>query len=323
MLNRRSLLAAGVLAPLARPAAADVRYPSGAVTVVNPFAAGGQGDPVGRVVNNHLQSVLGQPFLMENRVGAGGTIGAQYVVRSAPNGYTLLLGTTSVYTIAPYVYRPQPYDPTTTLASIVALTEAPTVLVASEKSGFRTLDDLLRAARKEPGRVTVASAGIGSFPHVFSEVFSSLVDVKLTHVPYRGGGPAMNDILAGQVDLFFEVISTAAPQVQAKRAYGLLLTGNARSPLIPDVLTTSELGYPALNLTSWTGLAAPGGTPAPIIELLNKEVNVVLQSGQMKDLLARLGISAVGGSSGKMAERIAREASLYKDIISSRQIAVQ
>ena len=127
----------------------------------------------------------------------------------------------------------------------------------------------------------MASAGVGSFPHGFAEVFSSLVGVQLTLVPYRGGGPAMNDILSGQVDLFFEVISTAVPQLQSKRAFALLATGNARSSLLPDVPTASELGYPGLNLTSWTGLAAAAGTPAPIVELLNKEANVVLQSDRM------------------------------------------
>lgn len=323
MISRRSVLTAGVLAPLGWAAAAETRYPAHSVTVVNPFAAGGQSEPIGRIVNAHFQSVLGQPFVMENRVGAGSTIGGQFVVRSEPDGYTLLLGTTSTFTIAPYVYRPQPYDPITNLAPIIALTEAPTVLVASEKSGFRSLEDLVRAAKKEPGRVTVASAGVGSFPHVFAEVFASLAEVQLTHVPYRGGGPAMNDILSGQVDLFFEVISTAAPQVQSKRAFALLATGNARSALLPDVPTTSELGYPGLNLTSWTGLAAAAGTPAPIVELLNKEANIVLQSDKMTDLLAHLGIRPVGGSPAKMAERIAHEADLYKGIISSRQISVQ
>ena len=152
MISRRSLLAAGALAPVGWAAAAETRYPAHSVTVVNPFAAGGQSEPVGRILNAHFQSVLGQPFVIENRVGAGSTIGGQYVARSAPDGYTLLLGTTSTFTIAPYVYRPQPYDPVTNFAPIIALTEAPTVLVASEKSGFRSLDDLVRAAKKEPGR---------------------------------------------------------------------------------------------------------------------------------------------------------------------------
>lgn len=322
-MNRRAFLAVSLLSPFVRPAAADSRYPGRTVTVISPFAAGGQSDSVGRVVNNHFQKVLGQPFILENRVGAGGTMGAQYVARSQPDGYTLLLGTTSSFTIAPYVYKPQPYDPVANLAPIVVLTEAPTVLIASEKSGFKNLDDLVQAARKEPGRITVASAGIGSFPHVFSEVFSSLLGVQLNHVPYRGGGPAMNDILAGQVDVFFEVITTAAPQIEAKRAYGLLVTGNGRSTLLPNVPTCTELGYPGMNLTSWSGLAAAAGTPVEIVDTLNREANVVLQSVEMKDLLARLGIGAVGGDPLKMGERIKQEASLYKDIVAQRQITVQ
>lgn len=322
-MDRRAFLAVSLLSPFVRPAAAESRYPGRTVTVISPFAAGGQSDSVGRVVNNHFQKVLGQPFILENRVGAGGTMGAQYVARSQPDGYTLLLGTTSSFTIAPYVYKPQPYDPLANLAPIVALTEAPTVLIASEKSGFKNLDDLVQAVRKEPGRITVASAGIGSFPHVLSEVFSSLLSVQFNHVPYRGGGPAMNDILAGQVDIFFEVITTAAPQIEAKRAYGLLVTGNGRSALLPDVPTCTELGYPGMNLTSWSGLAAAAGTPAEVVDVLNREANVVLQSEEMKDLLARLGIGVVGGDPLMMAGRIRQEASLYKDIVAKRQITVQ
>jgi tripartite-type tricarboxylate transporter receptor subunit TctC len=324
MISRRSLLAAGVLTPLVRrAAAADSRYPTRTVTVISPFAAGGQSDSVGRVMNNHFQRAFGQPFVMENRVGAGGTLGTQYVVRSEPDGYNLLFGTTSAFAIAPYVYKPKPYDPITNLAPIVVLTEASTVLIASEKSGFKSLSDLVAAAKKEPGRYTVASAGIGSFPHVFAEVFSSLLGVELTHVPYRGGGPAMNDILGGQVDVLFEVITTAAPQIQSGRAIGLFVSGSARSALLPDVPTATELGYPGLNLTSWSGLAAAAGTPAAIVDSLNKEANVVLRSAEMKDLLTRLGIGPVGGSPESMAERMVREGSRYKDIVSNRGITVQ
>jgi tripartite-type tricarboxylate transporter receptor subunit TctC len=323
MISRRSLLAAGALTPLARRAAADSRYPTRTVTVISPFAAGGQSDSVGRVMTNHFQRVFGQPFVMENRVGAGGTLGTQYVVRSEPDGYNLLFGTTSAFAIAPFVYKPKPYDPIANLAPIVVLTEASTVLIASEKSGFKSLSDLVAAAKKEPGRITVASAGIGSFPHVFAEVFSSLLGVQLTHVPYRGGGPAMNDILGGQVDVFFEVITTAAPQIQSGRAHGLFVSGSARSALLPDVPTATELGYPGLSLTSWSGLAAAAGTPAAIVDSLNKEANVVLQSAEMKDLLTRLGIGPVGGSPESMAERMVREGSRYKDIVSNRGITVQ
>jgi tripartite-type tricarboxylate transporter receptor subunit TctC len=323
MINRRSLLGTAALLPLGRAALAQDHYPSRPVTVINPFAAGGQSDPIGRMINAHFQRALGQSFVLDNRVGAGSTIGAQYVARSAPDGYTLLLGTTSTFTIAPYVYRPQPYDPLTAFAPVAALSEAPTILVANPQRGFRSLEDVVKLAKAKPGEVSFASAGSGSFPHIFAELFASLAGVRLTHIPYRGGAPAMNDVIAGQVDLFFEVVATAAPQVQSGRVTGLFASGDTRSPLLPDVPCTTELGYPGLNLTSWTGLAAPAGTPAPIVDLLNREANVALRSEEVKTFLARLGIAPVGGSPAKMAERIEKEAGLYKRLIAATEISVQ
>jgi tripartite-type tricarboxylate transporter receptor subunit TctC len=321
MIDRRSLLLGSALASIARPVLSQTKYPTRTVTMVNPFAAGGQMDPIGRIIGKHMQSVLGQAFVIENKPGAGGTIGAQYVTRSAPDGSTLLLGTTSTFVIAPYVYRPQPYDPLTDLAPIIALTENATVLIASEKSGFKSLKDLLEAAKKNPGNVTVASAGNGSFPHVFSELFCSLTDVKLTHVPYRGGAPAMNDIIGGHVDIFFEVVPSAIPQIQSKQAFPLLVSGNKRVALLPDVPSVTELGYP--DLTSWNGLAAPAGTPASIVEILNKESNAVLRSEEMTTFLDRLGITAIGGSPKEMAARMASESAIYKRLVESRGITVQ
>lgn len=323
MIDRRSLLGAAALVPLGRAVQAQERYPSRPVTLINPFAPGGQSDPIGRVVNAHFQRALGQPFVMDNRLGAGSTIGATYVARSAPDGYTLLLGTTSTYTIAPYVYRPQPYDPLAAFAPVIALTEAPTVLVANPQRGFRSVEDVVKLAKAKPGEVSFASAGNGSFPHIFAAQFAALTGARLTHIPYRGGAPAMNDVIAGQVDLFFEVIATAAPQVQSGRVVGLFTSGDKRSPLLPDVPCTTELGYPGLNLTSWTGLAAPAGTPATVVELLNREANTALQSDEMKAFVTRLGINPVGGSPAKMSERIEKEATLYKQLIASNEIAVE
>lgn len=323
MIDRRSLLLGSVIASIARPALSQSKYPTRTVTIVSPFAAGGQLDPIGRIIGKHMQSVLGQPFVLENKAGAGGTIGAQYVTRSTPDGNTLLLGTTSTFVIAPYLIKPQPYDPLIDLTPIIALAENATVLIASPKSGFKSLGDLLEAAKKNPGGVTVASAGNGSFPHVFSELFSALTNIKLTHVPYRGGAPAMNDLIGGQVDIFFEVVPSAIPQIQSKQAFPLLVSGARRVPLLADVPSAAEMGYPDLNLTSWNGLAAPAGTPASVIEILNKESNEALRSEEMTLYLGRLGISAIGGSPKDMAERMVQESPIYKRLIESRGITVQ
>ncbi|UFN50110.1 tripartite tricarboxylate transporter substrate binding protein [Roseomonas sp. OT10] len=323
MTHRRSLLGAAALLPLARAAGAQGAYPSRPVTVINPFAPGGQSDPVGRLVNLQLQRALGQPFVLDNRLGAGSTIGAQYVARAEPDGYTLLLGTTSTYVIAPYVYRPQPYDPLTAFAPVAALSEAPTILVASPRRGIRSLEAMVRLAKEKPGEVTVASAGNGSFPHVFAELFMARAGVRLTHVPYRGGSLAMNDVVAGQVDLFFEVVAAAAPQVQSGRVTALLASGAARSPLLPEVPCAVELGLPELDLTSWVGLAAPAGTPPAIVAALNREANAALRTEEMGGLMARLGIGPVGGTPAAMGERIAREAGLYRKMIESTGITVE
>jgi tripartite-type tricarboxylate transporter receptor subunit TctC len=309
------------LVPTGRDALAQDRYPDRPVTIINPFAPGGQTDPLGRLVALHLQRALGQPFVIDNRTGAGGTIGAQFVARAAPDGHTLLLGTTSTYVIAPFVYRPQIYDPATAFAPIAVLSEGAMVLSTHPRTGFRSVADVVQAARQRPGGVTFASAGNGSLPHIIGELFASLAQLELTHVPYRGGAPAMNDLIAGQVDLFFEVVSNVAQHAEAQRVVPLLTTGAARSPLLPAVPTAAEGRYPDLALTSWTGLAAPAGTPRPVVAALNRGANATLVSEEGQALLARLGIAAVGGEPADMEARIAREALVYQRIVTTRGIS--
>jgi len=325
MTRRRLLLCIGAaaLAPMGRGAQGQPLYPDRPVTIINPFAPGGQTDPLGRLVAQQLQRALKQPFVVDNRTGAGGTIGAQFVARAAPDGHTLLLGTTSTYVIAPFVYRPQTYDPETAFTPVAVLSEGAMILTTHPRTGFRSVTDVVRAARDRPGEVTIASAGNGSLPHVIGELFASTAGLKLTHVPYRGGAPAMSDLIGGQVDLFFEVVSNVAQHAEAQRVVPLLTTGATRSPLLPDVPTAAEAGYADLALTSWTGLAAPAGTPAPIVAMVNREANAALASEEGQALLARLGITAVGGTPAAMAARIAREVPVYKRIITKAGISVQ
>lgn len=327
-LSRGELLRGAVAATLAaavRPSAAQAQrqdgYPGRSVTIINPFAAGGQADPIGRVVAAHLQSALGQPFVLENRTGAGSTIGAQYVARATPDGHTLLFGTTSTFAIAPYVYRNAGYDPATSFAPIAVASEGPMVLTANPRTGYKTVADAVAAARTKPGGVTFASAGNGSLPHLMGELLASLIGVKLVHVAYRGGAPAMNDLISGQVDLFFEAVANVAQNAEAGRVTALLVTGAARSPLLPTVPTAVEAGYPDLDLTAWTGFAAPAGTPAPIVATLNREINAALGAPEARDLLARLGVAAPGGTPDDMAARIARDSATYRRIIAAASVA--
>ncbi|WP_128080105.1 Bug family tripartite tricarboxylate transporter substrate binding protein [Roseicella frigidaeris] len=313
--------AAAQTAAPATPQAAD--WPQRPVTIISPFAAGGQSDPIGRAVALHLQRSLGQPFVLENRSGAGGTIGAQFVARAAADGHTLLFGTTSSFVIAPFVYREAGYDPAASFAPVAVVSEGPMILTASPGTGFRSVAEVVAAARRTPGEVTYASAGNGSLPHLLGELLARSTGTRLTHVPYRGGAPAMNDLIGGQVDLFFEAVANVAPHVEGGRVVALMGTGQERTPLLPQVPTAGELELAALTLTSWTGLAAPAGTPAAIVERLNAATNEALRLPAVRALLERSGIRGVGGNPAAMAARIGRESGIYRGVIAEARIAVE
>jgi len=321
-ITRRGLGASAAALLLSRRARAT-GYPDRPVTIINPFAAGGQSDPLGRAVALHLQRRLGQPFVLENRTGAGSTIGAQYVARTAADGYTLLFGTTSTFVIAPFVYANAGYDPAASFAPVAVASEGPMVLTTHARSGYASVADVVAAARRSPGRITYASAGSGSLPHLLGEVFARATGAELTHVPYRGGAPAMNDLIGGQVDLFFEAVANVVPHVEGGRAVALMSTGPARSRLLPTVPTATELGHGDLTLTSWTGFAAPVSTPAHVIEGLNQGINEALRTPEVIALMERIGISGIGGSPTDMAGRIARESAVYKGIITAAKISAE
>ncbi|MBP0495460.1 Bug family tripartite tricarboxylate transporter substrate binding protein [Pararoseomonas indoligenes] len=321
-ITRRGLGAGMAALVLARGAQAAA-YPDRPVTIISPFAAGGQSDPLGRAVALHLQRKLGQPFVLENRTGAGSTIGAQYVARAAADGHTLLFGTTSTFVIAPFVYGNAGYDPAASFAPVAVASEGPMVLTTHARSGYASVADVVAAAKRSPGRITYASAGSGSLPHLLGEVFARVTGTELTHVPYRGGAPAMNDLIGGQVDLFFEAVANVVPHVESGRAVALMSTGPARSPLLPTVPTAAELGHRDLTLTSWTGFAAPAGTPAPIVESLNQGINEALRLPEVVALMERIGISGIGGGAADMAGRIARESAIYKGIITAAKISAE
>jgi tripartite-type tricarboxylate transporter receptor subunit TctC len=316
VINRRNLGFGLIATPiLSRLARAQPTYPTRPVSIVNPFAAGGQSDAVVRFVARQLQRALGQPFVVDNRSGAGSTIGTAYVAVAAPDGHTLVFGTTSTYVIAPYTYRTPGYDPISSFSHITVAAEGPMVLCCSAKAGFKSAGELVAAANRAPGRVTYASPGNGTFPHLLGEMFARAAKIELTHVPYRGGGPAMNDLIGGQVDLFFEAIVNVTANAGEGRIVPLMTTGGERSALLPDVPTAAELNYPNLNLLAWTGFSAPTGTPPAVIATLNREIAKALHDPEAKELFARLGITAVGRAPEDMSQRIVRESAIYRSLI--------
>lgn len=273
------LLACGALAVAATIVptagmAADA-YPSKPIKLVLPFAAGGQSDVVARIAAERLTSALGQPLIVENVGGAGGMIAASKVARSPADGYTLFLPNASTLTIAPHLQPSSGVTPSS-FAPIAAVSQFPLVLVVNSKSPYKSLADVIAAAKSKPGKLSFASPGVGTTPHLAGETFSQEAGITITTVPYKGGAPALNDLLAGQVDLYFEAPATIVPQIQAGKLRALAVTGKKRMAALPNVPTVAEQGFPKLTLESWAAFVAPKGTPPAIIERLHTEIEKVV-----------------------------------------------
>jgi tripartite-type tricarboxylate transporter receptor subunit TctC len=321
-MQRRGVLAMLLALPGIARGQAPAAWPERPVTVVNPFAPGGFTDGFGRGILQHLSRALGQPFVLDYRPGAGATIGALSVMRAAPDGYTLLYSPTTAWVVSPWL-RGGVYDPTQAFTPIAEIAAIPMVLTAKAGSGFRTAEALIAAARAAPGRISYASAGAGSLPHLMGSAFAALAGIELTHVPYRGGAPAMNDLIAGNIDLMFEAIANVAQHVAARGVIPIMISGGTRSALLPEVPTMQEAGFPALDLTSWIGLGGPPGLPAPIQARLNAEVNAALAAEDTRAAMQRLGMVALGGPPDHMAARIARESAIYRAIIEAKGITAE
>ena len=269
---------------------AQENYPSRAITLVVHTTAGASSDVTARATADEMAKRLGQQFVVENRAGAGGMIGAEMVAKAAPNGYTLLAGASSVMVMIPAVTkRKLPIDLDTDLIPIGRITHSSGfVLVVNEKSAFRSLRDLIAAAKANPGKITYASAGPATNPHMLGEMLSLLAGVTLNHIAYKGPGPAQTDVLAGAIDCQFDTPSNVLQFIIAKRLRGLVLTGAARYAGLPDVPTAAEVGYPDLYLRGWTGMYAPRDTPAAIVGKLRAALKDVLESERFKARLAAL-----------------------------------
>jgi tripartite-type tricarboxylate transporter receptor subunit TctC len=246
-------------------------YPTSPIRMVVTFAAGGSSDVLARAVAKAMSDGLGQPIVIENRPGAGGSIGTEAVARAAPDGYTLLFGTIGTHGIGPALYKNLRYDPVKDLAPVGLLHKLPNVLIVHPSIPAKSLRELIDYARSKPGRLTFASAGNGSVSHLAGELLKSAANIDIVHVPYRGGGAAMPDLLSGQVSMMLETIPNALPQAQSGMLRALAVTTPKRSAAAPDLPTFAEQGLTGFDVSSWTGLFVPAGTPPAIIARLNAE----------------------------------------------------
>ena len=276
---------------LTSPAVSAQTYPAKAITLVIPFAAGGSNDIVGRAIGKKLTEVWGQPVVVENRSGAGGLIGSADVAAAAPDGYTLLL-ISSTFTINPAIRKRMPFDTTKDFTPVAFIAHSPLLFVASKDLPVKSAKDLLALARSKPGQITYASAGPGSINQIAAELIALSAGIKLMHVPYRGGAPALNDLIGGHVDVYVSSLPQVLQLAQNGQARALAVTSVKRTALLPDVPTLDEAGISGFDLSSWWGIVGPAGMPADIVNALNSEIGKMLNSPELSTFLSNEGAEA-------------------------------
>jgi tripartite-type tricarboxylate transporter receptor subunit TctC len=297
---RRNIQSSIVLAGLLLAVSAGAQtYPSKPIRVVVPWPAGGLVDVAARQLGQRMQNTLGQPLVIENKVGAGGNIGADLVAKSAADGHTLLF-TTSALTINAALRSTMPFDPVKDFERVAVVAYAPAVLVVNPNSSIRSLDDLVKAARSQPGKLSYASAGVGSPAHLMSELFKSRQNIFVVHIPYTGAPAAMNDQIAGRIDFQFANAAVALPQVKAGKVRAIAVTSTQRLSGLPDVPTMAEAGMKEFEIQQWIGLMAPQGTPAGVVNRLVSEVNTVLALNEFGQALSSSGTNSA--KPGKAAD---------------------
>ena len=318
-----ALLLACILGTLAHATAHAQAYPSRPVTIVVPFPPGGGTDTGARILAEQLSKRWGQAVLVENKGGAAGQIGADQVAKAKPDSYMLLLGNIGTQAINPSLYRKLPYNPDKAFAPISLVAELPLAMMVNPAVPAKTPAEFIALAKARPGQLNYSSAGAGGAPHLAAEMFKDRTGTFIVHVPYRGGGPALADLLAGQVQLSFLTVLEASGQIKTGKLRALAVTGERRVPALPDVPTLAETVLPGFNAISWLGLLAPAGTPPEIIDKVAADVRSVLADETVKTRLASLGALARATSPQELGQLIADDRARYGEIIRSRHITVE
>jgi tripartite-type tricarboxylate transporter receptor subunit TctC len=290
-------------------------YPSRPVTLIVGFAPGGGTDTVARVMQRKLAEYLGQTIVVENRAGAGGTIAAGVVAKADPDGYTILLATIAALAVAPHLNSKLPYNPLTDFAPISMATVSGNVLVVHPSVQAKTLAEYVKEANTKPGGIAYGTSGVGSAGHLAGELFRLTAKVNLVHVPYKGGGPAMSDLLGGQIPSVFASATTATPQVKAGKLRALGSTGTKRSASLPDVPTIAEQGYPGYQATNWYAYVAPAKTPKDIVARLNREIVKTLQEPETHAAILKQGEEPTPSTPEELAQHMAREYATWGRVI--------
>ncbi|HEV7267896.1 MAG TPA: tripartite tricarboxylate transporter substrate binding protein [Falsiroseomonas sp.] len=320
-MKRRTLLGALALSPLAASAVAQ-SWPQRPVRIVVPFAPGSFTDVSARLLANELTGQLGQQVIVENRTGAGGTVGATAVVRAEPDGTTLLLTDNSL-AISPGLYRNLPYDPLKDLAQISRIANSPSILLLRPGLGPKTVAELVEYAKSRPGEVTFGSGGQGSSAHLAMELLLNVADIRALHVPFRGVAAAIADVISGRVDMAIASLASGVRHVTAGTLLGLGVTGDGRSPLLPQVPTFVEAGLPRYDMSYWWGIAAPSGTPADVIARLNREIVQACAQPRLREAFEKQAATAVTSTPEEMSRFVEREIGVWREVIARAGVRIE
>lgn len=321
--TRRSLLGATLAVPfLSQATLAQGWAPTRPIRFVVPFPPGGATDVVARVLGERMQASLGQAVTVENRTGAGGNVGVENVVRSAPDGYSILMGTTGTLTINPHLYTNMGFNPATDLAPVAMAFATDHVLIVNPSVPAQTVQDFIALVKARPNAISYGSGGNGSSTHLVPELFKMVAQLQMQHVPYRGSAPALNDTVAGTVQAMLDQLPSALGQIQGGRVRALAVTGPRRSALLPNVPTLAEIGLPDAQATSWGAVMAPAGTPAPVVERYNTLLWDVLADATVKQRLAAAGADAVYSTPADLEATMRAETQKWGRVVREARITV-
>ncbi len=298
-------------------------YPNKPIKLVVPFAPGGTTDLLARIVAEKLSRALGQSVVVDNRAGAGGVIGTEALARSAPDGYTIGMVTASTHGVNPAVYPKLSYDAITDFAPITRIASVPNVMAINANVAARNMKEFVALAQKQPGNFSFASPGSGSIGHAMGEVFKSSAKVDLVHIPYKGAGLALNDVIGGQVQVIFDNLPTSLPHIQGGKLRALAIASAKRSRNLPEVPTFAELGLEAVNEPAWFGIVAPAKTPEPILLKLHSAIESVMRAPDVMEKFDRVGATPMTESSAAFATHIRREIDTYKRVAVTAKIRVE
>jgi tripartite-type tricarboxylate transporter receptor subunit TctC len=299
---------------------AQSNYPNKPINFIVPYGAGGSADSRSRQIAQKMSVILKQPIVVDNKPGAGGNIGTEAIVRAAPDGYTIGMGNFAPMSVNKTLFGNLRYDPETDLTPIILIEKGPLVLVVNPNSPFKSVQDIVAAAKAKPGVLTFSSGGIGGSHQLSAELFEQNAGIQMIHVPYKSGSAALTDLMGGNVDLMFDQMYSAVPSIKADKIRPLAITSKKRSPLLPNVPSFAELGYPKVEVLNWQGLIAPKGTPKTIIDKLNAAANQALKDPQLRELMLSQGNEIGGGTPADFAALIKAESAKWSAVVKTANI---